>query len=268
MLGKGSYGFVMTCQDKEHQEQIVVKLQGSRWASVAAQEWAHGTACKHENIVSHLEVLMHHDSEAYLEGKIIQAFDDGTFSGRRPKIFPDRYICMLMEHMDRGTVQHLADKGLINLEGLAAVVRQVGSALAFMHKSKRTHNDVKPENILLKQVPGSSSLIVKLADLGLAQCSVERERDMELTAYTFWCIGLGETFEHVPAWPDRQSAAERFRQHALPQDPRRDLRRQYKTFGLSPPVWRQWQPRRSFRRRNWWWKWKNTNRLQPMPSGS
>ena len=25
-------------------------------------------------------------------------------------------------------------------------------------------------------------------------------------------------FEHVPAWPDRQSAAERFRQHALPQD--------------------------------------------------
>ena len=65
--------------------------------------------------------------------------------------------------------------------------------------------------------------------------------------------------------------------------------RQYKTFGLSPPVWRQWQPRRpflpptmkidaelvhecpwprSFRRRNWWWKWKNTNRLQPMPSGS
>jgi hypothetical protein len=24
---------------------------------------------------------------------------------------------MLMEHMDRGTVQHLADKGLINLEG-------------------------------------------------------------------------------------------------------------------------------------------------------
>ena len=129
-------------------------------------------------------------------------------------------------------------------------------------------------------------------------------------------------FEHVPAWPDRQSAAERFRQHALPQDtvttkmsigihwrflccdliyldsfwsqdPRRDLRtavgqaglpffgmyqssenncecdlfyfslsylslqpasvvillanwawRQYKTFGLSPRVWRQWQPRR------------------------
>ena len=178
-------------------------------------------------------------------------------------------------------------------------------------------------------------------------------------------------FEHVPAWPDRQSAAERFRQHALPQDitatnntnskqiawkkmtigdfrvvipwlsmiildslkkacrtleeicagwlwafanrsprfwdisiQRKHLLslhpavvillanwtwRQYKTFGLSPPVWRQWQPRRpflpptmkidaelvhecpwprSFRRRNWWWKWKNTNRLLPMPSGS
>ena len=197
------------------------------------------------------------------------------------------------------------------------------------------------------------------------------------TLLTFHChVWLPEAifsmrFEHVPAWPDRQSAAERFRQHALPQDitatnntnskqiawkkmtigdftvviihdypwlfliPCRTLEeicavllarlalgvcksvspflgsiqgkhllslhpavvillanwtwRQYKTFGLSPPVWRQWQPRRpflpptmkidaelvhecpwprSFRRRNWWWKWKNTNRLQPMPSGS
>ena len=25
---------------------------------------------------------------------------------------------------------------------------------------------------------------------------------------------------------------------------------------------------RSFRTRNWWWKWKSMNRLQPMPSGS
>jgi len=224
MLGKGAYGFVMTCQDKEHREQLVVKLQGPRWASVAAQEWAHGASCKHENIVAHLEVLMHHDSEGCLESKILDAFEDGTFGGRKPKIFPDRYICMVMEHMNRGTVQHLAEQKLIDLEGLAAVVRQVASALAFMHKSKRTHNDVKPENILLKQVSGSAGLIVKLGDLGLAQCSVDRERDLELAAYTFWCIGLGEAFEHVPAVPDRQSCAQRFTSHALPQDPRKDLR--------------------------------------------
>ena len=42
---------------------------------------------------------------------------------------------MMMEHMNRGTVAHLSERGLINLEGLAAVVRQIGSALAFMHKS-------------------------------------------------------------------------------------------------------------------------------------
>ena len=112
---------------------------------------------------------------------------------------------------------------------------------------------------------------VKLADFGLAQCSVERGRDMapwrelaviflllraclildhfgidfanifcpyfehqtsvvwtfwgpptglseELTSYTFWCIGLQETFEHLPPLADRRAAAERFKQQALPKD--------------------------------------------------
>ncbi|CAJ1414256.1 unnamed protein product [Effrenium voratum] len=224
MLGKGAYGFVMKCQDKEHQE-VVVKLQGPRWASVAAQEWANGSACSHENIVAHLQVLMHYDGRAELEGKIMQAFETGTFTGKQPKLLPDRYICMLMEHMNRGTVQHLSKEDLINLEGLAAVIRQVASALAFMHKGKRTHNDVKPENILLKQLPDSPHLIVKLADFGLAQCSVERDRDLELSAYTFWCLGLRETFEHMPAKAERPGAVERFKQEALPQDSQARLRK-------------------------------------------
>mmetsp|Transcript_25537 Transcript_25537/g.59319 ORF Transcript_25537/g.59319 Transcript_25537/m.59319 type:complete len:310 (-) Transcript_25537:39-968(-) len=223
MQGKGAYGFVLTCQDKEHQNQVVVKLQSPRWAAVAAQEWAHGAASKHEHIVSHLQVLLHYDSDSELERKIEKAFVDGVFTGKRPKIFPDRYVCMVMEYMDRGTVQHLSKEGLIDLEGLAAILRQVTAALAFLHKSKQTHNDIKPENILLKKGPGQH-LIVKLADFGLAQWSIDRQRDSELTAYTLWCIGLNEPFELMPSKPDRPHAADRFAAEALAKDPRKDLR--------------------------------------------
>ncbi|CAE7605409.1 pdik1-a [Symbiodinium natans] len=224
MLGKGAYGFVLTCFDKEHTQKVVVKLQSPRWAAVAAQEWAHGSQCAHDHIVSHLQVLLHYDGKSEMERKIEKAFDDGVFIGKRPKILPDRYVCMVLEYMDRGTAQHLSKEGLLDLEGLAAIARQVSSALAFIHKSKQTHNDIKPENILLRKAAAGDHLVVKLADFGLAQWSVERQRDAELMAYSLWCLGLDEPFEHMPSKPERPAAADRFEGKALLKDSRQDLR--------------------------------------------
>ncbi|CAE7773196.1 Aurkb [Symbiodinium pilosum] len=202
----------------------VVKLQSPRWAAVAAQEWAHGSKCAHEHVVAHLQVLVHYDGKSELERKIGKAFDDGVFTGKRPKILSDRYICMVLEYMDRGTAQHLSKKGLLDLEGLAAITRQVSSALAFIHKGKQTHNDIKPENILLRKSESGDHLVVKLADFGLAQWSVERQRDAELMAYSLWCLGLDELFEHMPGKPERSAAADRFEAEALAKDSRQDLR--------------------------------------------
>ena len=50
-------------------------------------------------------------------------------------------------YMDRGTVQDLMDQDVLPLESIGAVTRQISAALAFMHKKKRTHNDIKPEII-------------------------------------------------------------------------------------------------------------------------
>ncbi|CAE7824091.1 Serine/threonine-protein kinase pdik1l-A [Symbiodinium microadriaticum] len=224
MLGRGAYGFVLTCLDKDHNQKVVVKLQSPRWAAVAAQEWSHGSKCAHDNIVAHLQVLLHYDGKSELERKLEKAFDDGIFTGKRPKILPDRYICMVLEYMDRGTAQHLSKEGLLDLEGLAAITRQISSALAFIHKSKQTHNDIKPENILLRKAAAGDHLVVKLADFGLAQWSVERQRDAELMAYSLWCLGLAEPFDHMPSKEERPAAAERFEGKALLKDSRQGLR--------------------------------------------
>merc|ERR1719183_1533331 len=109
--------------------------------------------------------------------------------------------------MDRGTVQNFIDSGHLTIESLGAISQQVASALAFMHKKKRTHNDIKPENILLCTGPDGSCLLAKLADLGLAEHSLDQRRDRTLFAYTLWCVGLERTFERCPQESDRRMEA-------------------------------------------------------------
>lgn len=224
-LGMGNYGFVFICKEKASDKLVVVKLQSTRWMAVCVQEWMHGRQmCKTPAIVQYIKVLAHRDVDGSMRKALAAGFDDGSLSGKRPKSFPETYICMVLEYMNQGTVQHLSNEKLISLEGLAAITHQVAVALAHMHGDKRTHNDIKPENILLNQADDADHLEVKLADLGLAQHSVERDRDYDLFAYTIWCLGLGKKFEKLPSKDDRASAAAEFKKEAVHGDSRNELR--------------------------------------------
>merc|ERR1712157_618245 len=114
--------------------------------------WHHGSFLgQHDHIVSYQNVLLHRDS-----GERLKCLMEKSFANGLPKFFPDRYFCMIEEYMDSGTVQHLMDEGLLHIEGVAAVTRQVSSALCHIHENRCTHNDVKPENVLLQTMPGCS----------------------------------------------------------------------------------------------------------------
>lgn len=154
---------------------------------------------------------MHRDNDGWMQKRIKAAFDDGCLTGKCPTHFPSCYFCLILEFMDHGSAQELSDKRMLRLEGLAAITRQVASALAFMHQRKRTHNDVKPENILLQQSPTDRHLLVKLADLGLAEHSTDRTRDHDLLAYTIWCLVLGRRFGQCPTGERRETAVEELR---------------------------------------------------------
>lgn len=212
LLGMGNYGYVMTCLTKKSGERIVVKLQGERWVGLAQTEWAHGSEVGiHPNIVTHIEAIMHGDVDGAIRKRLADAFDKGILTGKRPKFFPQTYFCLAIEYMDRGTLQNFIDKELLTVECMGAVAHQIASALAFMHKKKRTHNDIKPENILLCAGPSGDCLVAKLADLGLADHSLDQRRDHGLFAYTVWCTGLHRQFERCPSTEDdRTAACERF----------------------------------------------------------
>lgn len=225
VLGMGNYGFIITCKSLKSGERVVVKLQGARWAGVAVKEWAHGSELsRHSHIVSYLEAIMHRDAGLEIQNHLKAGFDHGILTRRRPKFFPDCFFCLALEYMDRGTVQNFMDRHPLTPECVGAITRQVASALAFMHKGKRTHNDIKPENILLREAPRGDCLVAKLADLGLADHSLERKRDQELFGYTVWCMGIRERFERIPAvGRERDFAVTRFRREAPTEKRRKDL---------------------------------------------
>jgi len=211
-IGVGSYGYVMAARQRLTGRKVVLKLQTEQWASVAVREWALGAkAGTHEHIVEYLDAIMHSDSNGHIREKLQRAYDSHAITGKAPAKFPDCYFCLALEFMDRGTAQSLIDKDLIGVVDIAAITRQVGLALAYMHKLKQTHNDIKPENILLCQDRRGKNLVAKLADLGLACHSLDRARDCDLFGYTVWCMGLKEKFKTVPSSSERRQELGKFR---------------------------------------------------------
>lgn len=217
MLGMGHYGYVFLCQESKAREKIVVKVQSTRWMDVAAHEWA--TASKLgtcENIVKIKEVILHRDVDQEVQRLLEANFENGTLTGRKPQRWPSLWVALFSEYADAGSLQHLMDKRLLDaVEGTGAVATQVANALSFMHQKRMTHNDVKPENILLCRKNGSDGLVAKLADLGLAQHSTDRSRDAELHAYTIWCAGLLQQFQSCPNQDEQRSYLQQWNEKSL-----------------------------------------------------
>lgn len=199
LLGNGKYGYVFKSKRLETGQTIVIKLLSIRWAHVAAKEWQQARKVgSHPNIVDYQEAMLHADDDKCIAELLKSNQDQGKLNARTKKAnFPDRYICLTEEYMNRGTVQDWIDKELLLPGGMLVVMQRVASALAFMHKQGVTHNDVKPENVLLQQDDEANpraEVIVKLADLGLATVSMDRTADFQLYGMTVFCMTTGEKF--------------------------------------------------------------------------
>jgi len=208
VVGRGHYGFVIACKRRTvPRSQVVVKVMSERWVRVAASEWAHGGEVgQHPHIVKHLQVLVHNDTKGEVRNCIQTAFASSSLPGKAPELYPAVYYAIVLELMENGTAWRLAEEGLLNVEGCGAIARQVASALAFLHRRKRTHNDVKPENILLQRSQGGGHLVAKLSDMGLVAHSVERGRDFDMFGYSVWCLILRRRFTNCPSGDAREAA--------------------------------------------------------------
>jgi len=87
----------------------------------------------------------------------------------------DDKIFIIMEQMEGGELfDYVVEKGTLNEEEAARIVRKVTSALVYMHSKNIIHRDLKPENLLLRNQPKSPTDVeVKIIDFGLSKCMVE-----------------------------------------------------------------------------------------------
>jgi len=82
----------------------------------------------------------------------------------------DATVFLLYEFMDGNLLQYLrqVDKqkhGPMPVDDVVLIVRQIASAVQYMHERGFFHRDIKPENILIS----SNAKTVKVADLGQAR---------------------------------------------------------------------------------------------------
>lgn len=196
-LGNGKYGFVLKARRLKDNKDLVVKMMGIRWSHLAVKEYKAGTSAgKHPNIVEYEDVMLHADDDKSLAKLLQQGYDAGKLKSRTKRTkFPDRYICLTQELMNRGTVQDWLDDCLLTAGGMFNVIQQTATALAFMHKAGSTHNDIKPENIMLHQEGDDDKKVtVKLGDLGLARKSDEVTADYSQFGMTMFCLITGVRF--------------------------------------------------------------------------
>ncbi|TNM94585.1 hypothetical protein fugu_017344 [Takifugu bimaculatus] len=78
-------------------------------------------------------------------------------------------LWLVMEYCDGGDLNHFLLSRLPDNQNNHAVVRQLCSAVAFLHSLGITHRDLKPDNVLVCVT--SKGPVVKVADFGLSKMS-------------------------------------------------------------------------------------------------
>jgi serine/threonine protein kinase len=77
------------------------------------------------------------------------------------------YLYIIMEYVPHGDLQaHLHQEGPLSEPAARAMAQQILSALGYLHHSRITHRDIKPDNILIAE---QNPLKVKLSDFGLSK---------------------------------------------------------------------------------------------------
>ena len=147
-LGFGAFSTVYEAIRVTDEETVAIKAVNCRWTRMelydmgeerlhlpprVLREYLTLTAIEHENVI-----------------KMIDAFDAG-----------DNEVYFVLEYLPY-SLRDVMRRFYLSLNRKKVFVRQMFSALAFLHSRGVIHRDVKPENILI-----TSDSVLKLADFGL-----------------------------------------------------------------------------------------------------
>lgn len=145
-LGEGSFGVVYLAMDQKSQERVAVKKISKKYTG------AHDLQ-REINSLLHLRDAGGHPNICSLRE---------TFS-------EDGYYYLILDLVEGCEMfDHLVSQGAYSEADAARLVREVASALAFLHGGPGlVHCDLKPENLMLSSL-NPSDAVIKLIDFGCA----------------------------------------------------------------------------------------------------
>lgn len=159
-LGSGGMGAVYKAKDLGTGEYVAIKVLPSALAQ--DEEFLHAfwrearvlALCDHPNIVKLLDFGYDREGRQFI----------------------------IMEYVDGPSAQKLVESGgPLAMEEVIVIAKQALSALAYAHERSVVHQDLKPDNMLLKD-----GRILKLVDFGIAR---KLDEEADLTAFSGILVG-------------------------------------------------------------------------------
>lgn len=154
-IGEGGFGSVYKATDKQTHERVAMKQIPKHFTN-------HTNFQREMNAFLHIQ---HKGSHPHICG-LREHFDEGD------------YFYLVLDLVEGGELfDHLIRKGAFSEADASRLLREVGSALAFLHGIEIVHGDLKPENLMLSSSSSSkddsSSMmmdaVIQVVDFGCAQ---------------------------------------------------------------------------------------------------
>ncbi len=142
-LGRGGAGVVHRAWDRARDRAVAVKLLPATGAALDARTGRQ-------------------------EAEVLGALDHPQLVALHDVLTTDDGVALVMELVDGPSLADRLDRGALPLADAGIVLRDIASGLAHAHSRGIVHRDVKPGNVLLRQVDGHVSGAA-LADFGIAR---------------------------------------------------------------------------------------------------
>ncbi|XP_034552130.1 serine/threonine-protein kinase 35 [Notolabrus celidotus] len=190
-VGRGSYGVVYEAIARKTGARVAVKrLQCDAPENVElalAEFWAlTSLENRHQNVVQLEECVLQRKgmaqkmSHGNMRSKQYLRLVETSLKGERILGHPEEpcYLWFVMEFCEGGDLNQYILSRRPDPHTNRSFMRQLTSAVAFLHKNNIVHRDLKPDNILISQKSGTP--VLKVADFGLSKvCAGMNSKNME-----------------------------------------------------------------------------------------
>ncbi|XP_060930896.1 serine/threonine-protein kinase 35 [Limanda limanda] len=179
-VGRGSYGVVYEAVSRKTGARVAVKrlhCDAPENVELALAEFWALTSLenRHQNVVQLDECVLQKNglaqkmSHGNKRSRQYLRLVETSLKGERILGYPEEpcYLWFVMEFCEGGDLNQYILSRRPDPHTNRSFMRQLTSAVAFLHKNNIVHRDLKPDNILISQKSGSP--VLKVADFGLSK---------------------------------------------------------------------------------------------------